>query len=468
MEQTRNPIWESLQKHTEKKRAWLHVPGHGGGLGLPPEAKMVFTQSAPFDVTELPGLDDLFCPHGMIAEAQRLAAAVWGADETFFLVNGSSAGVLAMMMGTCGPGDTVLAPRNAHGSFYHALVLSGAVPRYLPMREHKKMPLNVTVDAVRQGFAKHPNAKALFLTSPSYYGVCADVAEIAAVTRQHGALLLLDEAHGAHLGFHPGLPQNFGSCADLRVQSWHKTLGALTPGAVLHRHGTKPNRARLQAALQMTQTSSPSYPLLMSLDAVRKQMALHGYQITGEMVANAKALRQLLCDDVPLLTEGDVKEQGFSLDLTRITMLTGEVGCCGQQAVVRLAEVGIDIEFGQPEHLLAVVGPGFSHDNLPELAAVWKEHIFQCSKPVTLPSLPEPVIEMIPRDAFFAECIYAKPHHAVGHISAGMVVSYPPGVPLLAPGEQVTEDVVAYMKHACAAGVHFRGLDNAGRIRLVK
>ena len=468
MEQNCLPIWEAIQKNRVKKRAWLHVPGHGGGAGLPAEPENVFTRYAQHDLTELPGLDDLFCPQGMISQAQGLAAELWHADETFFLVNGSSAGVLTMMLATCGPGDIVLAPRNAHGSFYHALNLCGAQPRYLPLAEHNGLPLNVTVDTVREGFANHPDARVLFLTSPSYYGVCADVAGIAAVVKEHGALLLLDEAHGAHLGFHAGFPSNFGILADLRVQSWHKTLGAITPGAVLHYHGERVDRMRLQFALQMTQTSSPSYPLLLSLDATRRQMALHGRQVMDGMLTRADALRQLLSREVPLLTEASIESYGFSLDTTRITMLTGEAGFCGQQAASLLAAAGIDIEFGQPEHLLAVVGPGFRHDDFAGLAQTVKAIFSQCSAPVRLPALPELEMDMVPRDAFFADVSYVEPSVAVGCVSAGLVVSYPPGVPLLAPGERITHDVAVYILNACATGICFRGLDDAGRIRIVK
>ncbi|WP_143753457.1 aminotransferase class I/II-fold pyridoxal phosphate-dependent enzyme [Dethiobacter alkaliphilus] len=468
MEQNQLPLWQALQKHTAKKQAWLHVPGHGGGPGLPPEVRERLGSVARYDLTELSGLDDLFAPREAIFQAQQLAAELWQAEESFFLVNGSSAGVQAMLMATCGRGDIVLVPRNAHGSFYHGLILCGATPRFLPVAEYKSVPLNITADALQQGFANYPEAKAVFLTSPNYYGVCADMAGIYEVVRQHNALLLLDEAHGAHLGFHSGFPQNRGHLADLRVQSWHKTLGALTPGAVLHRHGNGIDQERLRSSLQMVQTSSPPYPLLLSLDAARKQMALYGQQVAGEMLAQAQKLRRQLADSLPLLTPGDVEGLGFSLDLTRLTVLTGEMGCCGRQAAALLAGMGIDVEFGQPGHLLAIMGPGFCPPENVELAEQIIATLDKCTPGKKVPPLPEPQQAMAPGEAFFAPACFLTAAEAVGYISAGTVVSYPPGVPLLAPGEVVTPDVASYIKDACAAGISFRGLDNAGRLRLVK
>jgi arginine/lysine/ornithine decarboxylase len=417
------------------------------------------------DLTELPGLDDLHHPTDAIARAQALAAEVWQAQQTYFLVNGSSAGVLAMVLAACSPGDVILAPRNAHASFYHALLISGAVPRFMPVTEKDGVPYNVTVDSVREAFKQTPRVKALFVTSPSYNGICADMEEISALARHYGTLLLLDEAHGSHLGFCKSLPPTHGHLADLRVQSWHKTLGALTPGAVLHQHSSRVDTARIRTILQWVQTSSPSYPLLLSLDAVRREMALSGERLAGAMAENALALRCAVGKHVTLLSEDEVRECGFILDYTKITVLTGKDGINGISAAKSLSACGIDVEMAQPGHILAMVGPGYRCESTPNVARALGKIKKDGSKAASsLPPLPTPEVVVSPREAFYSTARQVLPTEAAGHLCAGMVTCFPPGMPVLAPGERVTEAVIQYIEAASHAGVTFRGLDKGGRL----
>lgn len=468
MDQTRLPIWEQVKKYQSSDRVWLHFPGHGGGLGLPAgEAAAAFAAVARLDLTELPELDDLHNPTGAIAEAQELAADVWHADKTYFLVNGSSAGVLAMVLAACSPGDLILAPRNAHSSFYHALILSGAMPRYLPVVEQDGLSLNVTPIAVQEAFARHPQARAFFLTSPGYNGICAEVTEIAEIVRSHGALLLLDEAHGAHLGFSHSLPVSAGHLADVRVQSWHKTLAALTPGAVLHQHGVRLDQHRLRSALQLVQTSSPSYPLLLSLDTVRREMALNGKAVVDEMAEKAGQLRFALAKLLPVLTESDLVSAVFQLDTTRVTILTSEMGVSGFAAARLLTQLGIDLEMVQAGALLAVVGPGFQVKNIERLVSAFSSLTQQKSdRRRLLPPLPQADVVLSPREAFYSASRYVALQDARGQIAAVTVAAYPPGMPLVAPGERITDEVVDYLQLASRAGVCFRGLDGEGRIKI--
>lgn len=464
MEQLRLPIWEEVKKYHTESRVWLHVPGHGGGPGLPPAAVSAFSQMARYDLTELPGLDDLFCASGAIAEAQALAAAVWHAKRAYFMVNGSSAGILAMILATCDPEDIIIAPRNAHASFYHAIILSGANPVYLPVTQCGALPLNVSADAVTTAFATHTKAKALFLTSPTYLGICPNLIKIEEVVRKHHALLLVDEAHGAHLGFFPSLPSS-AVASDLRVQSWHKTLGALTPGAVLFQAGSRIDEFRLQATLQWAQTSSPSYPVLLSLDAVRHHMAQQGCEVAQAMFESAQEIRHQLHGKIPLLDEQMAGAAGCCLDQTKITLLTREMGANGITAAVLLSQQGIDIEYAQGGYLLAVVSPGFKKkDTQRVVEAMMRLPQYADNAPDLSPPFPEVV--MNPRRAFYAKSEFISPNDAMNRVSAGMVVTYPPGVPLLAPGELITGEIVEYLVSACAAGMHFRGLDEKGRIRV--
>lgn len=464
MSQNNLPLWDAIKKYTAHSRIRLHVPGHGGGPGLPPELS---ADLARFDLTELPGLDDLFQPRGAILEAQDLAAKVWRADRTFFLVNGSSSGVLAMLLAACGPRETVLAPRNCHASFYHALVLTGADPVYIPVAQRGSISLNVTARDVEIAFAANPRAKALFLTSPTYHGVCADLEKIAQITAKYHAMLLVDEAHGAHLGFCDSLPPGAGPYADLRVQSWHKTLGAYTPGAVLHANGGKVDFDRLQTALSWVQTSSPPYPLLLSLDAVRKQMALRGKEIVTKMRANALDLRRRLQGLLPLLSADSLRDDGLLLDETKITLLLQNTGICGLEAARELRSGGIDVEMAAADHLLALVGPGYREGNTDIITAAVAGLKKAGRQTVCIPS-PPPVEQILPpRLAAFARSCFLDPGAALNRTAAGMVVAYPPGLPIVSYGEKLTSEVICRIEAARKSGGNLRGLNEKGQIPVV-
>ncbi|MBS4023268.1 MAG: aminotransferase class I/II-fold pyridoxal phosphate-dependent enzyme [Dethiobacter sp.] len=471
MDQQRLPLWEGLKKHTDRNSIRLHIPGHGGGRFLPPGLKEPYAKLAPYDLTELPGLDDLHNPDGIIATAQELAAEVWGADSTYFLVNGSSAGVVAMLLATCEAGDTVIVPRNAHAAVYHGLILSGAVPHYLPVATAEEgFLLNVTADAVRIAFASCPSARAVVVTSPGYHGVCADIEAIAATARQYGALVLVDEAHGAHLGFHPDLPKASGRAADLSVQSWHKSLGALTPGAVLHQYGSRTDSRRLRAALQWLQTSSPSYPLLLSLDAARRQMALSGSVLWSQALQAAAEVRAILGQMIPVLERAWFREHGFDLDTTRLTLLTGNVGINGLEAASRLASCAIDVEMACPGHLLAIFTPGIDGGDLVRIreALSGLPACLQKAQPALLPPLPKPQAVITPRQAALGPYYTMPLEKAVGQVAAAAVTAYPPGIPVLAPGELVTQEACLFIEAAIKSGISLRGLDRSGCLCVCK
>lgn len=468
MNQNRAPLFAAVKEQQKNNRAWLHVPAHGGGRGLPAEMADSFLSYARWDVTELPGLDDLHNPVGAIAEAQALAAALWGADQSYFLVNGSTAGILAMILACCGPGDTILLPRNAHSSVVNALILSGATPQYIPVSYHENLPFNVTPSSVAAAFDRCPQAKALLLSTPSYYGICADLRAIAAIVRDAGRILLVDEAHGAHLGFHEELPASPRHLADLCVQSWHKTLGALTPGAMLHRYGHRIDSSRLGYALRLVQTSSPSYPVMVSLDAVRKAWALNGERIAAEMLGNARQLRDRLQRHVPLLTRDAARRYGFDLDETKITVLAAQGGFDGFAAARFLASRGLNLELVLPDHLLAVVGPGYQREWDVVAADAFSRIPAGAFRGLPMESPPIPEFVMPPREAFYAEYAYQAIDEAAGHVAAATVACFPPGIPLLNPGERISMEVVDYVNKARNRGVLFNGLDSKGRVRIVK
>jgi arginine decarboxylase len=280
LNQTQTPILAILKASGARDHAPFYAPGHKRGRGASPQLQnLLGLQALRVDLPELPELDNLFAPEGVIQEAQTLAAEAFGAEQTYFLANGSTCGIEAAILATCGPGDKIIVPRNAHRSVIAGLVLAGAMPVFVEPQYAPELGLvlGISADAIASALHRHPDTRAVLVVSPTYHGICSDIAAIAHLAHAHHLPLLVDEAHGAHFGFHPHLPSTaLGQGADLVVQSTHKLLGALTQASMLHTQGHRINRSRLQAALQLTQSTSPSYLLLASLDAARHQMATGG------------------------------------------------------------------------------------------------------------------------------------------------------------------------------------------------
>ncbi|NEP59432.1 MAG: aminotransferase class V-fold PLP-dependent enzyme, partial [Symploca sp. SIO2G7] len=300
------PLVTALRECSSRAHAAFYTPGHKRGQGISQLHQMVFGSDIfQVDMPELPELDDLFAPQSAILDAQQLAAETFGADHTWFLVNGSTCGVEAAILATCGPGDEVLVPRNAHQSVLSGLILSGALPVWIaPTYDSNwQLVLGITADAIAASLQQHPNVKAVVVVSPTYEGVCSDIAAISAIVHRYDVTLIVDAAHGPHFAFHPELPPTaLSGGADVVVHSTHKVLSAFTQAAMLHVQGKRCDRTRLNQALRITQSSSPSYLLLGSLDAARHQMANQGYLLMDRTLALAKQARlQLYRAQLPVL-----------------------------------------------------------------------------------------------------------------------------------------------------------------------
>ncbi|PSN10822.1 lysine decarboxylase, partial [filamentous cyanobacterium CCP5] len=268
LNQNQMPLLAAIAASAIRDHAPFYAPGHKQGRGAAARLKDLWGEAVfRADLPELPELDNLFAPEGPILEAQELAAAAFGAEQTWFLANGSSGGLEAAILAVCAPGDEIIVPRNAHQSVISGLILAGAKPVFV-MPEYDPdwdLVLGVPPEAVAAALANHPQAKAVLLVSPTYHGICSDVGAIAALAHARDIPLLIDEAHGPHFGFHPDLPPSaMASGADLSVQSTHKVLGALPQASMLHMQGPRLDRQRLSRALQLTQSTSPSYLLLAS------------------------------------------------------------------------------------------------------------------------------------------------------------------------------------------------------------
>jgi len=367
MDQTQIPILDALQASGYRPHAPFYAPGHKRGQGASPRLRQLLgPQVLQVDLPELPELDNLFAPEGVIQAAQKLAAAAFGADQTFFLANGSTCGIEAAILATCGPGEKIIVPRNAHRSVLAGLVLAGAMPVFVEPEYSPTLGLvlGLSVDAIATTLHHHPDTRAVLLVSPTYHGICSDLAAIAALTQAHQIPLLVDEAHGAHFAFHPELPATaLSQGADLVVQSTHKVLGALTQASMLHTRGDRVDQSRLQTALQLTQSTSPSYLLLASLDAARHQMATGGEALLAETLALVRGMRSRLTQLSPLrvISPGDGLPYGSvqALDLTRLTVDVSGLGITGLEADEILhGELGVTAELPELRHLTFIVSMG--------------------------------------------------------------------------------------------------------------
>ena len=296
LDQRSTPLVDALIHCATRQNAAFYTPGHKRGQGITDRHRQLFGDAAfRTDLPELPELDNLFAPEGVILQAQQLAAAAFGAEQTWFLANGSTCGIEAAILATCGPGDKLILPRNVHSSAISGLILSGAIPVYVQPSYSGQwgISLGVSPSTIEAALVAHPDVKAVLIVSPTYQGVCSDLRAIAHLTHTYDIPLIVDEAHGPHFAFHPDLPDSaLSTGADIAVQSTHKVLSAFTQAAMLQVQGDRIDRIRLSQSLQLTQSTSPSYLLLGSLDAARYQMATAGKELMSKTLAIAERARR--------------------------------------------------------------------------------------------------------------------------------------------------------------------------------
>jgi arginine decarboxylase len=462
------PLVEMLQKLAQRSSAAFHTPGHKKGQGIPAVlGEWLGAATFQADLPELPELDNLFAPETVIRQAQELAAEAFGAEQTWFLANGSTCGIEAAVLATCNPGDRLILPRNVHQSAISALILSGAVPVFTEPEFDPAWDIahGVSLAAIESALSQHPEAKAVLLVSPNYYGVCVDVKKIAEITHQYNVPLLVDEAHGAHFAFHPALPPPALKVgADLTVQSIHKTLAALTQSAMLHVQGTRIDRDRVSRALQLVQSTSPNYLLLASLDAARQQMATQGERLmtkTLELAHDARTRLRQIPGLAVLSAELVSGQEGFRLDETRLTVDVAGLGLTGFQADEYLHDtLGVTAELPTLRQLTFIISLGNTQKDIDRLIQSF-QHLAASSPSASSScistaafSLPPAAFSqrLSPRQAFFAAAETVAIDAAVSRISAELVCPYPPGIPVLLPGEVVTRAAIDYLQQVQLAG----------------
>lgn len=441
----------------------FHMPGHMQGRGAPEDLRRLLGLPAlAADTTQVLDLDDIHRPRTALKAAQELAARAWGADRTWFLVNGSSCGNQAMVLATVAPGEEILVPRSAHRSVMAALVLSGARPVYAVAPYDEEMGVNHALEPseVERLLDERPGIRAVLFTSPTPYGACADVQALVALARRRGLPALADEAWGPHLAFHPALPGSaLAAGADLVVHSAHKLLSALSQASLLHQRGDRPAPARVEAVLRMLQSTSPNCLLVASLDSARRQAALRGAEDWGRAIALAEEARAAL-ERVPgLRCLGPGRAPAY--DPTRLVVSAVELGYTGIELERLLRDRHrIQVEMSDLRNVVALVAPGHAESEVARLVQALRA-LPRRAAPARVPSAAElpPLAQqgMTPREAFYAPSAAVPLDQAPGRTCAELITPYPPGIPLLCPGEVFSAEHVEYLSRVLAAGVPLEG-----------
>ena len=461
------PLYTSLLKHLNNGYAHLHLPAHRQGQALSALWKGLEQDLFKIDLTELPGLDNLNSPSGSIARAQSLAAGLYGAQRTFFLVNGTSVGLQALLMVLCRPGEKIIISRDSHRSVLAGLVLSGADPVYIVSSIMKEFGIPEGPDETQAAgaLAAHGAAKGVLTTCPNYYGIAADLKILAEVVHGAGKPLVVDEAHAAHFPFHPSLPEGGLSCgADASVMSMHKMGGSLTQSSLLHLQGEFFDPEDVASALACLQTSSPSYPLLVSLDLARHMLAEKGRELLDGAVQKAGLVRESAgrITGLTVLDDSHLRK-GYSLDPTRITISGAGLGLSGFQLSAMLFEkYGVNVEMADFTNIVLVIGVGATEKDCVRLVDGLKEISRErraAARPLSVPPGPPalPPRQLTPRQAWFSGKRKVALEQSAGHVCGEWVAVYPPGIPVIYPGEEFTSEIVEYLKWVKASGAPVAG-----------
>ncbi|MDR7317475.1 aminotransferase class I/II-fold pyridoxal phosphate-dependent enzyme [Brevibacillus nitrificans] len=469
--QKRAPLYEQLERHVKRRPHPFHVPGHKMGHSFDREGKHRFQSILEIDLTEINGTDDLHQPEGVIAEAQQLAAEAFGAEETRFLIGGSTVGNLALIMTVCRPGDKILVQRNCHKSVYHGIIMARATPIFLvpAVDLATGVAAGVRREDVERALQAHPDAKAVFLTNPTYYGMGIDLEKMAATVHRHDIPLLIDEAHGPHFGFHPAFPLSaMQSGADAAVQSTHKMASAMTMSSMLHLQGERIDRERLFRYLAMIQSSSPSYVLMASLDLARRHLVQEAHEEWERLLPQLDKLRErtgrLEWLEWPQLDASSVYATLDPLKLF-LHVRTEQINGFALQHIME--KHGIFPELADSTHVLLAASAGTCARDLDSLARLLEsldvevepgaERILEAGV-VSSHYLREQVLPMdvavdLPKESIPLD-------HSLGRVVAEMVIPYPPGIPVLVPGERVDAQGLAMLLELRKGQTRFHGVQD--------
>lgn len=463
------PLIEAMRAYVADGATAFHTPGHKQGKGIAESFRDFVTPlGLRSEVSLMAELDDLHEPTTCIKAAQDLAADLYGADASYFVVNGTSGSIQAMILTALNPEEKIIIPRNAHRSIIAGIVLSGAQPVFVQpaIDEELGIAMGITVEALTRAIEENQDAKAVLVINPTYYGVASDLKAIVQLAHANDMLLLVDEAHGPHLPFDDSLPlPALAAGADIVAQSTHKILSSLTQTSMLHARYGRIDPDRLQMMASLVQSTSPNYLLLASLDAARQQMAVEGKERIGRAVCLAQKLRREINQIDGLYCFGEErlhKPGSFSLDWTKLTVTVSGIGFTGPEAEQVLRhQHKVQCELSDVYNVLFIISLADGEEEgeillraLRSLASRRRNQEILPRK-VILP--PMPPAKISPRQALFSQNRQEDFRSSAGCIAAEMITFYPPGIPILCPGEIITREIIEYILAMQAVGLKVVG-----------
>jgi arginine decarboxylase len=473
LNQNETPLFDALKEYVDRDTLPFHVPGHKKGVGIDKEFKN-FIGENPFkiDVTVFKLVDSLHHPTGPIKKAQELVADAYESHASFFSIHGTSGAIQAMILAVVNDGDKIIIPRNVHKSVTSGIILSGAVPVFMEPEIDKKLGIahGVTPETVEKTLKENPDAKAVLIINPTYYGVATDIKKIADIVHSYDIPLIVDEAHGPHLAFSEKLPMSaLKAGADICAQSTHKIIGSLTQGSLLHVKSKYVDPKRVQQILNLMQTTSPSYIIMASLDCARRQIALEGKDLLQKTIELCKYTRDEINKIPGFYCFGEEvlgKPGSYSFDPTKLTISSRELGITGFELDMILADkYHIQMELSDFYNVLAVGSFGDTKEGMDRLLSALKEisNDYYGKKETVqdfldIPAIPTKILN--PREAFYSDKISIPLNESIGKISGEFLLAYPPGIPVLCPGEEITQEVVDYVHDLKRANLYVQGTED--------
>lgn len=473
LNQNETPLFDALIEYVDRDTLPFHVPGHKKGVGVDTEFKS-FIGENPFkiDVTVFKQVDSYHHPTGPIKKAQELAADAYGSDACFFSVHGTSGAIQAMILSVVGAGDKIIVPRNVHKSITGGIILAGAIPVYMQPELDKKLGIanGVTPDTVKETLEANKDAKAVLIINPTYYGVATDIKKISDIVHEYDIPLIVDEAHGPHLNFNENLPISaMEAGADMCAQSTHKIIGALTQGSLLHVNSKRVSVQRVKQVINLMHTTSPSYILMASLDTARRQIALHGKELLNKTIELSNYVRKEVNKIPGFYCFGDEilgVPGAYAFDPTKITITCRDLGITGYELEMILAnKYHIQMELSDLYNVLIVGSFGDTPEGMERLLKALKEisnDYYGKGTPkadfIDIPAIPEQI--QIPNEAFNSVRTPVRIKDSIGMISGEFLMAYPPGIPILCPGEKITREIIEYVQTLKDTGLYVQGTED--------
>lgn len=480
MNQDKAPVYEALEEFRRNRVVPFDVPGHKRGRGNAELVKLFGKQCVELDVNSMKPLDNLCHPISVIKEAEMLAADAFGAAAAFLMVGGTTSAVQAMVMTACKAGEKIILPRNVHRSVINALVVNGATPIYVNPDVDKKLgiALGMKISQVEKAIEENPDAVAILVNNPTYYGICSNLRKIVEIAHAHNMLVLVDEAHGTHFYFGENMPVSaMAAGADMASVSMHKSGGSLTQSSFLLA-GPNVSHGYIRQVINLTQTTSASYLLMASLDISRRNLALRGRDLFKSVVDIAEYARKEINKIGGYYAYGNELINGdsvFDFDTTKLTVYTLDIGLAGIEVYDLLRdEYDIQLELGDIGNVLAYISIGDRMREVERLVSALYDIKRIYSKDRTGLFDHEyinPQVVLTPQEAFYAAKEEMIPiRETNGRVCTEFVMSYPPGIPILAPGERITQEIIDYILYAKEKGCSLTGPEDekCERLNVIK